>query len=89
MARDYDLQGLDKNTRRSNANRPFEDVRGIKNAVPAYHRTEVSQKPVEESASERPPQKVNFYEEPPAKARLTVREKKRKFVKTGLSLADE
>jgi len=89
MAREYDLQGLDNNTRRKNANRPFEDVRGIKIAVPGSHRTEVLQKTVEDSASERAAKKVRLYEEPPLKARLTVRERKRRYSKTGVSLADE
>jgi hypothetical protein len=89
MAREFDLQGLDKNTRRNNANRPFEDVRGIKVAVPAYHRTEVLQKTVEDNAAERASNKIKLYEEPPLKARLTVRERKRKYSKTGVSLADE
>jgi len=87
MAREYDLQGLDNNTRRKNANRPFEDVKGIKIAVPGSHRTEVLQKTVEDSASERAAKKVRLYEEPPLKARLTVRERKRRYSKTGVSLA--
>jgi hypothetical protein len=89
MAREYDLQGLDKNTRRNNANRPFEDVRGIKTVVPVYHRTDVLHKPVEDNAMERAAKKVKLYEEPPLKARLTVRERKRKYSRTGVSLADE
>jgi hypothetical protein len=89
MAREYDFQGLDNNTRRKTANRPFEDVRREKNEISIYHHPEGLKKTVEESVAAKPSQKVNFNEEPPTKARLTVREKKRKFVKTGVSLGDE
>lgn len=89
MAREYEFHGLDQNTRRKMSNRPFEDLRGKKTIIPAYHQTEGLIVSVEESAAGRPVQKIKLTEEPPTKARLTIREKKRKFSKTGVSLADE
>ncbi len=89
MAREIELPGLDHRTRRKIANRPFEDVQGIKNGVPMHRHTEAQDKLAEKSAAVKPAKERRLREEPPTKARLTVREKKRSPIKSSISLADE
>jgi hypothetical protein len=89
MAREFNLKGLDTNTRRRAANRPFEDIRKSKSDISTYRQTEVPEKLAEESSSLASQRSRKLIEEPPTKARLTVREKKRNFLKTSISRADE
>lgn len=89
MAREIELQGLDKKTRRRVANRPFEDVQGIKNGIPVHRHTETHDKLAENSATVKVAKERGLREEPPTKARLTVKEKKRSPIKSSISLADE
>lgn len=89
MAREIELHGLDTKTRRRVANRPFEDVQGIKNGIPVHRHTEAHDKLAEKSATVKVAKERRLREEPPTKARLTVREKKRSLIKSSISLADE
>lgn len=89
MARELELHGLDHRTRRKIANRPFEDVQGIKNGVPAHRHSEAHDKLAEKNAAAKIAKERRLREEPPTKARLTVREKKRSPIKSSISLADE
>ncbi|MBE9462524.1 hypothetical protein ACFP1I_10200 [Dyadobacter subterraneus] len=89
MARELEIQGLANKTRRKVANRPFEDVQGIKNGIPVHHIIEAHEKLAEKSAAGKSVRERKLREEPPTKARLTVREKKRNLIKSSISLADE
>ncbi|WP_159473033.1 hypothetical protein [Dyadobacter sp. 3J3] len=89
MARELELQSLDNKMRRRVANRPFEDIQGIKNVIPVQRHTEAQDKLAEKSAAVKAGKERRLREEPPTKARLTVREKKRSLVRSSISLADE
>lgn len=89
MAREREFQGLDTKTRRRVANRPFEDVQGIKNGIPLHRHTEAQDKLAEKSVAVKAAKERRLREELPTKARLTVREKKRSPIKSSISLADE
>ncbi|GLU53858.1 hypothetical protein [Dyadobacter frigoris] len=87
MAKELEIQGLGNKTRRRVANRPFEDVQGIKNGIPVHRHTEAQEKLAEKSVAVKTERTLR--EEPPTKARLTIREKKRKLIRSSISLADE
>ncbi|MCF0058692.1 hypothetical protein [Dyadobacter sp. CY356] len=89
MGRELELHGLDHNTRHKKANRPFEDVQGVKNRVPVQFKSEGHEKLVEKTAILNSARERRLREEPPTKARLTIREKKRNPVRSSISLADE
>jgi len=88
MARENHLSGLEINTRRKASTRAFEDMKANKSVT-----AKAINPGTQENRSERvvatSREKRIEKEEPPFKARLTVRERKVSRVKTGVSIADE
>lgn len=87
MARANNLSGLDTIARRKTSNRAFEDMKTGKVDVAKIHTQEIPEKRTEGKA--RHAEKINLMEAPTFRARLTIRERKMRPVKTGVSIADE
>jgi len=87
MARETNLKGLDIRTRRKASSRAFEDMQGTKDQTAKLYNPGTPEKKTEKGIVSK--EKNVSKEEPPFKARLTIRERKFRPVKTGVSIADE
>lgn len=87
MARANNLSGLDTIARRKTSNRAFEDMKAGKVDAAKIHTQEVPEKRTEVKTKQA--DKVSMMEAPTFRARLTIRDRKVRPVKTGVSIAEE
>lgn len=87
MARANNLIGLDTIARRETSKRAFEDMKAGKVDSVNTQTHEVSEKGTDAKAKHAG--RISMLEAPTFRARLTIRDKKIRSIKTGVSIADE